>query len=171
MSILIKSFYCIARRPPPPFADHPLWYLAWKSVRKFLNVVVIPDIPFNSVRIVMYRMLGFRIGKDCQIGMKCYLDDVAPDKMVVEDHVTISYGCYFAVHGPPHAGCNELVIKTRAYIGMRANIIAGRGGLVIGEECIIGAGALVKSSIPDGSIAFGVPARVVGSVRDKHKLP
>jgi maltose O-acetyltransferase len=47
---------------------------------------------------------------------------------------------------------------------MRANLIAGKGGMTIGSNCVIGAGALVKKSIPDNSIAVGVPARIVGSV-------
>jgi acetyltransferase-like isoleucine patch superfamily enzyme len=32
----------------------------------------------------------------------------------------------------------------------------------IGDDCVIGAGAVVNKPIPDGSIAVGVPAKVVG---------
>ena len=148
MSILVRTTYRLCRRPPPPWAKYSLLFLVWKSIRKFLNVVVIPDIPFNMIRILMYRMLGFRIGKCCQIGMKCYMDDVAPEKTVIEDHVTISYGCYFTVHGPPHAGCNELRICEGTYIGMCVNLIAGKGGMTIGRNCVIGAVPLVRSPFP-----------------------
>jgi len=51
------------------------------------------------LRIILYRLIGFKIGKDVFIGMKCYLDDVAIDKTIIEDEVVISYGCYFACHG------------------------------------------------------------------------
>jgi acetyltransferase-like isoleucine patch superfamily enzyme len=37
-------------------------------------------------------------------------------------------------------------------------------GVTIGSHCIIGAGAVVVSDIPDNSVAFGVPARIVGRV-------
>ena len=36
------------------------------------------------------------------------------------------------------------------------------GGVSIGENCIIAAGAVVLQSIPSGSIAAGIPAKVVG---------
>ncbi len=35
-------------------------------------------------------------------------------------------------------------------------------GVKVGNGCVIGAGAVVLESIPDGSIAAGVPARVIG---------
>jgi acetyltransferase-like isoleucine patch superfamily enzyme len=36
-------------------------------------------------------------------------------------------------------------------------------GVEIGEGCVVGAGAVVTRSLPPGSIALGVPARVVAS--------
>lgn len=36
----------------------------------------------------------------------------------------------------------------------------------IGKNCIIGAGAIVIHSIPDDSVAAGIPARVIGSTWD-----
>ena len=36
------------------------------------------------------------------------------------------------------------------------------GGVTIGENCIVAAGSVVTRSIPSGSIAAGIPARVVG---------
>lgn len=35
------------------------------------------------------------------------------------------------------------------------------GGISIGNNCVIGAGAVVVSDIPDDSIAVGVPARII----------
>lgn len=46
-------------------------------------------------------------------------------------------------------------------------------GARIGERCVIGAGAVVRGEIPHGSIAVGVPARVVGTVHrddDVHEV-
>ena len=33
------------------------------------------------------------------IGMHCYMDDMYYDLMTIGNHVTISYGAYFAFHG------------------------------------------------------------------------
>src|SRR5690349_8119360 len=55
----------------PYYAHYPLWLILWKPIRKFLNVVLIPNIPFAALRIALYRLLGFKIGKRVFIGMKC----------------------------------------------------------------------------------------------------
>lgn len=44
-------------------------------------------------------------------------------------------------------------------------------GVVIGRECIIGASSLVTKDIPDFSIAFGTPAKVLKNVDKKWRLP
>lgn len=169
MSALVKLYYKIRRKPAPPFAEHPLWLLLWKPVRKFLNVVVIPSVPYNCVRIGLYRLIGFRIGRHVFIGMRCYLDDMDPGKTVIEDNVTVSYGCFFAIHGI-HQEHTSIVIREGAYIGMRANILSGKTGITVGRGSIIGAGALVRESTPDFSTCVGVPARVIkiGSEEDQE---
>ena len=59
----------------PYYAKYSLWSILWRPIRKYLNVVIIPNIPFNFLRVRMYRLIGYRIGKNTFIGMKCYLDD------------------------------------------------------------------------------------------------
>ena len=43
-------------------------------------------------------------------------------------------------------------------IGIGANIIQN---VTIGENCIIGAGSVVLRDIPNNSIVFGVPAKII----------
>ena len=92
--------------------------------------------------------------------MKCYLDDLEPSRTVIERNVVISYGCYFALHGinQKHSFIN---IKQGAYIGIRATVIAGKEGLIISENTIIGAASLVNKSLPDNVKAAGVPAKII----------
>ena len=44
---------------------------------------------------------------------------------------------------------------------MRATIIAGKDGLIIGENTIVGAASLVNKSLPDNVKAAGVPAKIL----------
>jgi carbonic anhydrase/acetyltransferase-like protein (isoleucine patch superfamily) len=69
--------------------------------------------------------------------------------LTIGNDVTIGHGAI--VHGC-EVGNNTL-------IGMGAIIL---NGAVIGDNCIIGAGALVTQNmeIPDGSLAFGNPAKI-----------
>jgi acetyltransferase-like isoleucine patch superfamily enzyme len=40
-------------------------------------------------------------------------------------------------------------------------------GVTIGEHAMVGAGAVVLHDVPDHAIAIGVPASVVGDVRER----
>jgi acetyltransferase-like isoleucine patch superfamily enzyme len=161
---LAELYYKSRNREVPYYAKYPLWLIVWKPVRKFCNAVLIPNVPFSKLRVVLYRRLvGYRIGKNVFIGMKCYLDDLQPSATVIEDNVTISYGCYFALHGV-RQGHSFIHVKTGAYIGMRATIIAGGRGISIGEHSIVGASSLVNKDVPPNTEAAGVPARIIASL-------
>jgi len=129
----------------------------WRKIRKWLCVVLIPNVPFNALRVLGYRLVGFKIGKRVFIGMKCYLDDVGPEYTVIEDDVTISYRATFACHGPRME--NRLcTLREGCYIGANAMVL---GGVEIGPYASVGACALVTKSIPAFSLAVGVPAKVI----------
>jgi acetyltransferase-like isoleucine patch superfamily enzyme len=55
------------------------------------------------------------------------------------------------------------LVKRRASIGSNATILAG---VTIGEAAQVGAGAVVTRDVPDYAIVAGVPARVIGRVKD-----
>ncbi len=156
MYILEKFYEKILKKEPPYYARYSIFIILWKPIRKYISVVIIPNVPFTNLRVSLYRIIGFNIGKNVFIGMKCYMDDVAIDKTIIEDNVTISYGTYFACHGK-NQGHTAILIKKGAYIGMRCNVISGKNGITIGEQSIIGAGSLVNKNIPEGAVGAGVP--------------
>lgn len=51
-------------------------------------------------------------------------------------------------------------IGRRCFVGVSAVILPG---VTVGDDCIIGAGSVVTKDVPAGSLAVGVPARVVRS--------
>jgi len=158
---LVEKFYeNILNKKPPYYAKYSVFTIVWKPIRKYLNVVIIPNIPFSKLRVICYRLIGFTIGKNVFIGMKCYLDDMALDKMIIEDNVIISYGCYFACHGIGQKH-TKIYIKENAYLGMRCIVLSGKHGISIGKNAIIGAGSLVNKNIPDSVVAVGNPIVVL----------
>lgn len=54
-------------------------------------------------------------------------------------------------------------IKRGAKIGANATLLPG---IVIGENALVGAGAVVTKHVPDGAVVAGNPARVIKHVRD-----
>jgi len=55
----------------------------------------------------------------------------------------------------------ETYIKKGASIGSSATILAG---VTIGEDAIVGAGAVVTKNVRPGTIVAGVPARIIRKV-------
>jgi acetyltransferase-like isoleucine patch superfamily enzyme len=52
-----------------------------------------------------------------------------------------------------------VAIGAGAWLGAGAKIL---DGVTIGDRAVIGAGAVVREGVPEGAIAVGIPARVVG---------
>lgn len=158
---LAEQFYKkVLKKEPPYYAKYSWLTIVWKPIRKYINVVIIPNIPFTNLRVSLYRLIGFKIGKNVFIGMKCYLDDVAIEQTIIEDNVVISYGCYFACHGKGQ-GHTKIIIKKGAYLGMRCNVLSGKEGIVIGEKAIVAASALVNVSVSENATVGGVPAKMM----------
>lgn len=157
-SALGRLYERVRRRPAPRWLRQsgPL-LLVWKLARKFLNVVVIPTLPLNCMRIWGYRLVGIRIGKKVFIGMRCYLDDMHPSRVMIEDNVTVSYCVVFAAHGPGVAG-KDIILRKGCYIGTHATLL---GGTDVGSYAMVGAGAVVAKPIPPFCVAAGVPVRVI----------
>lgn len=64
-----------------------------------------------------------------------------------------------------HAGVNlgesdglAPVVGDRCYLGPGAKLV---GGVELGDDCVVGAGAVVTRSFPAGSVLVGVPARAL----------
>lgn len=170
MKLLKAAYERIKGKPAPYYYNYSLLTILGKPVRKWVAQCLAPNCVFNCIRIFLYRLCGFRIGKHVFIGMKCYLDDMCHDLLTIGDNVIISYGVYFACHGK-NQGHYPIRIEDGAYIGMRASIISRNAehpgnGVTISKNAIIGAGALVNRDIPEGATAVGVPCRVTGGKED-----
>lgn len=162
--ILAKWLYeKVKGKPAPYYYNYSLLTVLCKPVRKFIAQVLAPNCPFNCIRIALYRICGFKIGKHTFIGMKCYLDDMCYDLLTIGDNVTISYGVFFACHGRKQEHL-PIRIEDDAYIGMRASIISKNSegaGIIVGKKAVIGACTLVNKNVPDGKTVVGVPCRIV----------
>lgn len=58
-------------------------------------------------------------------------------------------------------------VSDRASLGSNSTIM---GGVKIGRGALVGAGAVVTRDVPDYAIVAGVPARIMGDVRDRSEL-
>lgn len=86
----------------------------------------------------------------------------------IEDFVMISMGVHLAHHCILEegvflsTGCNfgaSITAHKYAYCGISSTIMTGLHEL--GEDCLIGAGAVVIKDVPDKAVMAGVPAKVL----------
>ncbi len=94
---------------------------------------------------------GARIGENVIINTCASVDH----DCVIEDGVHICPGVHLAAH---------VRVGQAAWIGIGATV---KDRVHIGPGSLIGAGAVVLNDIPDGVVAYGVPARIVRKLRDE----
>jgi len=119
------------------------------------------------------------IQKNASVGARCKISShtFICEGVTIEDEVFVGHGVMFtndlyprAVNddGTPQTETDWTVISTRvkrrASIGSNATIMAG---ITIGESALVGAGAVVTADVADYAIVAGVPARVIGDVRER----
>lgn len=118
-------------------------------------------------------------GRPNYIASSAYIDGQGYELITIGADVVISrevmllthdYAVETALHaigkGTPERSTKldaGITIGRNSFIGARASLLPGT---VIGENCIIGACAVVKGSVPDGVIVVGNPARQIGKTAD-----
>lgn len=163
MLILKYVYEKLHNKPAPYYYNYSLLTIFKKPIRKFIVNVITPICPFNNIRVILYRICGFKIGEDCFIGMRCYFDDMCYDQMFIGNNVVISYGVYFACHGKGQIHL-PITIEDGVYVGMCSRIISKNkegNGVIIGQNAIVGACTLINKSIPANSKAVGIPCRII----------
>jgi acetyltransferase-like isoleucine patch superfamily enzyme len=88
------------------------------------------------------------IGRDTLLAAYCYV--------IGGDHDFSDPAAAVIAQGRKSTGVS---IGAGAWLGAGAKIL---DGVTVGDRAVVGAGAVVREAVPDGAIAVGIPARVVG---------
>lgn len=104
----------------------------------------------------VYVYSGTQINRDVIIGDNCIISGYLGNGSVVESNVKM-FGDLIHKHKDRYSSEHEPapVIKSGAFVGWGAKVI---GGIVIGENATVGAGAVVINNVQPNSTVVGVPA-------------
>jgi maltose O-acetyltransferase len=111
---------------------------------------------------------GLELGNRTFVARNVYLDPGHPWLITIGDDSGLSPGAIVMVHDASmqrHMGCTRIarvVIGNRVFVGVGAIILPGSR---IGDDSIVGAGAVVRGDIPPGSLVVGNPAKIVAEVK------
>jgi acetyltransferase-like isoleucine patch superfamily enzyme len=118
------------------------------------------------------RKIEFLRKEGMVIGNNCHLDTLSfstePYLIEIGDHVGISSGTIFITHDagiscfrsefPDDDIFGKIKVGNNVFIGMNCTLLPNSS---IGDNCIIGAGSVVRGKIPDNSVVIGNPAKVL----------
>lgn len=121
---------------------------------------------------------GGRCGRNCEIyasavfGSEPYLIEIGNNVRITEGVKFITHdgglwtlrNMYEDMKKADYFG--KITVKDNVHIGMNAVIMPG---VTIGENCVIGCGAVVTKDIPANTVAVGVPAKVIETIDEYYK--
>jgi len=135
---------------------------------KMPALTIADDVIISNSCVIQAKIGSLTIGAHCDIGAHTIITSIGGIQL--DTSVLIGGNCYIGgaryhfeqlevpimdqgvySHGP-------ITIGTGTWIGASVTII---DGVSIGKGCVIGAGALVTTDIPDYGVAVGVPAKVI----------
>lgn len=105
---------------------------------------------------------GVKIGKHCRIQSHTFICE----GVTIEDEVFIGHGVMFINDKNPSVKTakertwkmDKVLVKKGAAIGSGAVIL---GGITIGENSLVGAGAVVTKDVPNNTVVIGNPAKIM----------
>lgn len=128
----------------------------------------------SSDRYIKYlRSKGIRIGRGTKFRSpgSVEIDTTRPELLEIGEHVFIHKGmvimthdwtgwCFIDTHNEFIPSHGKIKIGNNVWFGENVSVCKG---VTIGDNCIIGIGAVVTKDIPANSVAAGVPAKVICS--------
>ena len=126
---------------------------AGKSVMRWFAC----NMPFQSLRVAMYRKAGVSLGTPKGFGGHVWIDMWAP--VTIGENVLLGGYNFILTHSwMGTAKVAPVTIGRDTEVGVRAIIMPG---VQVGENVTVGAGAVVTRDVPDNVVVAGSPARII----------
>lgn len=118
-----------------------------------------------TIRPLLHKLRGVKIGEGVWISQRVYIDELHPDAVYIGNHSTIGIGSMIITHlywGPKrkdHPG--KVIIEDDVFVGPNCIILPD---VVIGQGSVIQAGTVVSRKVPAGTLLGAPRAEALGRV-------
>ena len=123
------------------------------KIRNFIRLIVIGLRYF-----VLTKVYKMDISKSARISFGTKLDKTNPKGVHIGEESYLASGVILFSHDFSRNLRTHTYIGKRCFIGANAIIMAG---VTIGDEVVVGSGAIVTKDVPSNCIVAGNPARIV----------
>ena len=120
----------------------------------------------SDLKIKYLKKEGVKIGENCHLDTMSFSTE--PYLVEIGNHVGISAGTVFITHDagircfqeefPDDDIFGKITIGNNVFIGINCTLLPNT---IIGDNCIIGAGSVVRGRFPDNSVIIGNPAKIL----------
>ena len=104
------------------------------------------------------KIYGNKLAPTVRLSRTTMLDKLNPGGVFIDDYTYLAAGAVVLAHDM----CRHLKTTTRigrcCFIGVNAIIMPG---ITIGDEVVVGSGAVVTKDVPSNSIVAGNPAKII----------
>lgn len=126
-----------------------------KRFKKWVKPVIKDDKP-TKWNWVVKGVKNIKIGKETDIGAFTYIN--ASEGVEIEDRVQIGGGVKIYSVSTIDKKRGKVILKKNCKIGANSVIMPG---VTIGENSIVGAMSFVNKDVPDNTVAFGIPVKII----------
>lgn len=123
----------------------------------------------SDSKISYLRKQGMKIGNKCHL--ETFSFSTEPYLIELGDDVTIASGTVFITHDgaiqcfradfPDDDVFGRIIVGNNVFIGDNCTLLPNT---VVGNNCIVGAGSVLRGRFPDNSVIIGNPAKVIASM-------
>jgi acetyltransferase-like isoleucine patch superfamily enzyme len=142
----------------------------WGSIIKILMLKA-----SDERRISYLRKLGVKIGERCRIRTMSFSTE--PYLIEIGNHTAVAAGSQFITHDGAtwvfeddvEGGgiFGKIVIGNNVFIGINCILLSNT---TIGDNCIVGAGSVVRGHFPENSVIAGNPAQIISKTGIQRML-
>jgi len=103
---------------------------------------------------------NLKLGKYVDIGVFTYIN--AKNNVAMEDYVQLGSHCSIYSQSTIDNKEGPVVLKKNCRIGTHSVVMPG---VTVGENAIVGAFSFVNRDVPDNTVAYGIPIKIIRKLK------